>query len=478
MRLLRIGFAGLLACCMAVSGPPAEAQEKLPAAESLDDKAWQMLVDALAEAKTASPPVQAWVKLEFAKQLDQDGKKSEEKQLMHQAYLATLQGPTPEYNTIGWIQSDILRAMMKNTGPEPVEELLPQMGEEERALAFDMLVTRYTAEKNWEKAMDAVRRAPANNWFPFFPAVELMKALPAQEAGKRREIYDRIYSIYKKDGNTAGTLQQIIELFWRELPREQVIEMIPVLLKNAMRVGFKPGKRPVNYYPDLKAKLMPIWKELDPAGAEKWEREEPQTLEEAQKPSSFQAYADSINRQKILGDTHPAPPNPAPYKKPPGSPKPRAVAGCMEDEPWCQQNRVEHALAAVEEHLKKKEMEQAKEGISRGYWIALSQWKLDTDSQDPNQVIKTYWPSTANWEAFSVMASRISPEYALARVKEIPDAEIRLLTRTMLARTWLDHKPVFPACPALHSNYHNEGACIGYYQFMPFELFSWANQWE
>jgi hypothetical protein len=153
------------------------------------------------------------------------------------------------------------------------------------------------------------------------------------------------------------------------------------------------------------------------------------------------------------------------------------VAGCLEDEPWCQQKRVEHALKAVEEHLKKNEMEFARADVSRGYRIALSQWKLDSDPVDPNQMSKTHCPSTVNWEAFSVMAARISPEYALQRIKEIPDWEIRLLAWTMLARAWLDHPPVFP-CPSLHSNYHDEGACIPYRAFMPRELFSWTNHWE
>jgi hypothetical protein len=134
-------------------------------------------------------------------------------------------------------------------------------------------------------------------------------------------------------------------------------------------------------------------------------------------------------------------------------------------------------MESIKDHLLKNEIDQAKLGISRGYWIALSQWKLDTDPLDPNQVIKTHWPSTVNWEAFSIMASKISSEYVLQRVKEIPDPEIRLLTRTMLAQAWLDHRPIFP-CPSLHSNYHDEGACIGYQSYMPRELFSWANNWD
>jgi hypothetical protein len=466
---------------LVISAVPAAGQTNAAPAVSLDDQAWQMLVDALAEAKTANPAVRAWVGLEFAKQLDQDNKKSDELKVLREAYLATLRGPRPSYDTMGWVQSDILRTMMKNLGPQPVEELLPRMDEAQRALGFDMLVTRYTADKNWERAMDATRRAPANNWFPFFPVVELMKALPAQDVAKRRELFALTYAIYKQGPNAEGALQQMIELFWRELPREQVVELIPIMLRDAMRADISPMpmkvQRPKSYE-TTKAKLLPILRELDSAKAEQWEKNEAQTLAEVRKEGPFHTTPEQVQRQQeALGEPHLQPSNSPAYQKPPGSPKPREVAGCLEDEPWCQQNRVEHALAAVEEHLKKNEMEQAKAGISRGYWIALSQWKLDTDAIDPNQVIKTHWPSTVNWEAFSVMASRISPEYAMQKVKEIPDAEIRLLTRTMLARTWLDHPPVFP-CPSLHSNYHDGGGCIPYRMYMPTELFSWANNWE
>jgi hypothetical protein len=440
----------------------------------LDDQAWQMLVQALEEAKTASPPVRAQVELQFAKQLDQDNKKSEETALLKDAYLATLQRVPEYYNTVGWIQSDILRTMMKNLGPEPLENLLPQMDEAMSGLTFDMLVTRYTTDQHWDRALDALRRAPADNWFPFGPALALMKGLPPQDVAARREIFAIAYSIYQKGDTSAGALESMIEQFWRDLPRDQVIELIPIILREAIRGDIYFIKRPSNFYQRLKPKLLLILRQLDPAMADQWERNEQQTFDEVRKAGPPWAHPRDTQRAQA----NPAQPaSPAPYQKPPGSPKPRVVAGCLENEPWCQQNRVEHALQATMEHLKKNEIGLAKTGISRGYWIARSQWKLDTDPVDPNQVIKTHWPSTVNWEAFSVMASRISPEYALQRVKEIPDAEIRLLTRTMLARAWLDHRPIFP-CLSLHSNYHDEGACIAYQAYMPRELFSWANNWE
>ncbi len=475
---MRVTFrTGLLAAVLAGFAAAAAPQKSSPTVVSLDDRAWQMLVDAFEEAKTASPAVRAQVGLEFAKQLDQDAKKSDEVKVLREAYLATLAGEPRSFNTIGWIQSDILRTIMKNMGPPPLEELLPKMDEAQRGLAFDLLVSRYTADRDWNRAMDAVRRAPADIWFPFGPATSLMKALPAENVAARREIFKITYAIYKKGGTSAAALEPMIAGFWREMPREQVVEAIPVILREAVRGEIYFIKRPTHFYDKAKAELLPILGELDPAKADEWERNEQKTFEEIRQAGPWPQPKRTEAQQ--TGTAKPAPPpvSSTPYKKPPGSPNPRVVAGCLENEPWCQQNRVEHALQSVEGHLKKSEIDLAKVGISRGYWIALSQWKLDTDPVDPNQVIKTHWPSTVNWEAFSVMASRISPEYVLQRVKGIPDAEIRLLVRTMLARAWLDHRPVFP-CPSLHSNYHDEGACIAYQAYMPRELFSWADNWE
>jgi len=123
---------------MALLPAPQASQKSPPVAMPLDDMAWQMLVAAFEESKTASPAVHAQVALDFAKQLDQDNKKSDEVVVLREAYLATLEKPLPPYNTNNWIQGDILRAMMKNLGPEPVQELLAKMDEAQRGLAFDM----------------------------------------------------------------------------------------------------------------------------------------------------------------------------------------------------------------------------------------------------------------------------------------------------------------------------------------------------
>jgi hypothetical protein len=451
------------------------------AADTNEAQTRQMLAAAREDAKSASAVVRAKVWLEVAKQLAADGKKPEERALLRDAFMATLEIP-PVHNNFHWVvQAEILRTLMKDLGPEPVEALLSQMDANMRGIAFDLLVTRYIDDQNWDRAVEILKRAPKNGWFPFAPALRLMGKLPQQRVADRVAIFELEYFVCDGKRAAVSGLSTTIEQFWRELPRDQVVDAIPKILKEAMRAELFPAMRPVKVYENSNSKLLPILKELDPAKAEEWKRGEKQAWEDARKAGIFT----TIDRGEY--DEPPAknvPASPAPVAAPApakntstthASSKPRVVNGCMEDEPWCDENRVSHALEALEGHLKRGEMELAKQSVSRGYRLALGEWKLDTDPADPNQVHKPAWRSTENWQAFTVLATKISPQYALERVKQIPDPEIQLLTRVMLARMWLGAKPEFTPCQELVSDYHNDGSCVRYYMYMPREMFPWAN---
>ena len=273
----------------------------------------------------------------------------------------------------------------------------------------------------------------------------------------------------------------MIEKYWRDLPPEPMVDAIPRILKEALRAQAFPMLRIVKAdaqtgpYDNSKAKLLPILKQLDPAKAEQWVRGEDTARAQARKAGPFTTISGDED-----SDTGASPPVPAPVpatnvRPTHGSSKPRVVNQCMEDEAWCDENRVSHALEALENHLKKGELELARLSVNRGYKLALGEWELDTDPDDPNQVHKPAWRSTQDWEAFTVLATKISPQYALERVKQIPDPEIQLLTRVMLARMWLGDRPELTPCQELVTDYHREGNCVHYYMYMPRELFTWAN---
>jgi hypothetical protein len=476
----KIFVGAFLSCGLAASAAAADGRTSTPPAEEV--VARQILAAAQEEAKSASAVVRAKVWMESAKQFGRDGKKAEERTLLRDAFLATLEIP-PVHNNFYWVvPAEILRTMIKDLGPEPVVELLPRMDANMRGTAFDLLVTRYIDDGNWDRAVETVKRAPKNGWFPFAPAQRLMEKLPPQRVADRRAIFELEYRICDGKRVTVSSLRPMIEKFWRELPREQVVDAIPRILKEAMRIELFPVMRPVKAYENSKSTLLSILKELDAAKAEEWERGEKAAWEEARRAGVLTTMASDDDSAPAAKNSPAASPAavaaPAPAKNIPTthpSTKPRVVNGCMEDEPWCDENRVSHALEALENHLKRGEVELAKQSVSRGYRLALGEWKLDTDPADPNQVHKPAWRSTQNWEAFTVLATKISPQYALERVRQIPDAEIQLLTRVMLARMWLGAKPEFTPCQQLVSDYHNDGSCVHYYMYMPRELFGWAN---
>lgn len=447
-------------------------------ADTNEAQARQLLAAAQDEAKSASPGVRAKVWLELAKQLSADGKKPEERSLLRDAYAGTLEAPPQHYNYYWVVQAEILRTMMKDLGPEPVEALLPEMDANMRGIAFDMLVTRYIDDQNWDRAVETLKRAPKSKWFPFAPALRLMGKLPPQRVADRVTIFELEHFVCDGKRTAVSGLSVTIEQFWRDLPSQQVVDAIPKILKEAMRIQLFPVMRPVKAYDDSKSKLFPILKELDPAKAEEWERDEKAAWEDARNAGMF-TIVDRGEYDEPPAKNSPASPAPATATKntstKEASSKPRVVNGCMEDEPWCDENRVSHALEALEGHLKRGEMEMAKQSVSRGYRLALGEWKLDTDPADPNQVDKPSWRSTQNWEAFTVLATKISSQYALERVHQIPDPEIQLLTRVMLARMWLGAKPEFTSCQELVSEYHRDGDCVRSYMYMPREWFPWAN---
>ena len=444
----------------------------LPASQSF---AQQMLADAQVQAKSASPAVRGKVWLELAKQRASDGDRSKERTFLGDALQATLEIPPVHNNTYWVLQAEILRVLLKDFGPDPLQELLSRMDESTRGLTFDMLLARYIDDGSWEKAVDTARRSPKSGWFPFIQAERLMAKLPPQRVADRALIFGIAYQICDGKHVAVSQLAIMIEKFWHDLPREQVVNAIPHILREALRAQTFSILRPNNEYDERKSTLLPILKQLDAVKAEQWERGEERAREEARKAGPMMTISDGEDSQSHVTAAQPTPPPTNRSKPRHASSKPRIVNQCMEDESWCDENRVSHALEALMNHLKKGDLEPAKLSVNRGYQLALGEWKLDTDPDDPNQVEKPSWRSTQDWEAFTVLATKISPQYALDRVKQIPDPEIQLLTRVMLGRMWLGAKPEWTPCQQLISDYHNENNCVHYYMYMPHAMFSWAN---
>jgi len=61
----------------------------------------------------------------------------------------------------------------------------------------------------------------------------------------------------------------------------------------------------------------------------------------------------------------------------------------------------------------------------------------DADEDDPNRALKAFWPATDAYCKLLRLAGRISPPWALALLKEVDDAEVRVTVEAALANEWL-----------------------------------------
>ncbi len=88
-------------------------------------------------------------------------------------------------------------------------------------------------------------------------------------------------------------------------------------------------------------------------------------------------------------------------------------------------------------YLKIEDKDSVKKVIERGGALAEKLYQTDTDSDDPNEALKAYWPSVNAWTNFARLAAEVSPEAALKMVNDITDDEIRPVIRVALAASWL-----------------------------------------
>lgn len=65
-------------------------------------------------------------------------------------------------------------------------------------------------------------------------------------------------------------------------------------------------------------------------------------------------------------------------------------------------------------------------------------YKKDSDSDDPNQALKLFWPSVHAWRDLVQTTSKISVQRTFDILKEIPDEQIQVLEEVMVASAWMN----------------------------------------
>ena len=105
-------------------------------------------------------------------------------------------------------------------------------------------------------------------------------------------------------------------------------------------------------------------------------------------------------------------------------------------------DKADYLARIADLEIKEKETDSAVETIHSGLQVADELLGVDENSDDPNQAIKAYWPSTHVWRIFIELADRISHRFAQESLDKLRDPEIALLSRITLADSWLEAKPI------------------------------------
>ena len=94
--------------------------------------------------------------------------------------------------------------------------------------------------------------------------------------------------------------------------------------------------------------------------------------------------------------------------------------------------------------------ESAQQTIEKGLDVSSAMYKVDADSDDPNVAPKPNWPSTFDFRCMLRLAAKISPEWGLGLLKDIPDDDLRLLALVAEAKTLLGSDTDSQLVLALH----------------------------
>lgn len=390
------------------------------------------------KAKSASPDVRAFVWMQLATALED---KPKQRKLLQAAYLETLEIPVLLFDTRWDLQWQILSRIEEEAGPEALEEVLPRAEGHSRSSTYELLIDRYAEGGNIDRALDLLQAAPDHGEYPFFAAKFLMGQLPPAQVDLRRTIFDQALEMARADDRFESVVPMLME-FWRDLPSGRVLQAIDAVLHearqhDACRELFAPAFGSAYFY--YSGKLLPLLRELDPAQAEQLEQERDSYVPQPEK-CEYSTRSGAPSKSTLA----PAPtPTPKPAESHPQPPE-RLVFGCP-IHGNCRDEKIEHLLRTINLDLKWNAIEYAKRDIETGFAMAEEEWQYDTDPDGHNHSLTYRWDSTLNWEAFAILASYVSPSYALHLTDQIPDPGIRLITRETLARYWLGKAIDLPA---------------------------------
>jgi hypothetical protein len=190
----------------------------------------------------------------------------------------------------GWLQDQIGRQIVASN-PAAGEEILSQADREARAGLTADLISQYTNPKDFDRALELLRRSYDEGYFFLGGANGLIRALPANRSADRLEVFNLALSyVQQQTGPSQGLLNffgTMVARFWNQVPPSAVLEAMDELLERAkeadekgqsfrMTAATKRGTLEVtSRYEFQLFEMLPVLKQLDPSRAESLLRENP-----------------------------------------------------------------------------------------------------------------------------------------------------------------------------------------------------------
>ncbi len=114
--------------------------------------------------------------------------------------------------------------------------------------------------------------------------------------------------------------------------------------------------------------------------------------------------------------------------------------------------RCKYLVQVGEQYIRLKKLENLKAVVKQGMRAVKQLYDVDSSSDDPNQALKSSWPSTVVARAFSALAAGVSQPFAEGVIAELPDPDLQVYSMIQVADALL----AIPSYPNLVQQRHKQ----------------------
>jgi hypothetical protein len=394
------------------------------------------------------------------------------------------------------LQADIARPIVL-LEPKRADQVIRKVNPTARGPVLAAMLSQQENEKQFNKALETLRRLAAEDEMPYGAATRVMDALKPEQSGELIQLFLVALESYRDHAPHSQLMDEFPAMLvhlWKRLPRDAAQQAVDEILKQAAeadeKVNFSTpsadGTATTNLLYEYRLlQVMPMLGEFDPSAARSYREKYPALasgnppdfisppapgaapfrpsagysimLGAAETPAAQKAataadaghgdeamsQAASIPDLNLRAQTYEHIARVSAKKQASTAAKAiermlDAAGKLLPDEAFA------FYVSAARIYEEMDEMGDAKKSIETGLGVADKVLRADSDDDDPNTALKAFWPSTNAYCELLREAARISPAWAISLLQTIEDPEVRVSAETALAGGWLG-APIGPS---------------------------------